>query len=137
MCFQTPTRDEGPTEYDPSKSYRIEHGSRIPWIVFNVDELITELRKFGFTSFTIIKRYKHFGGNSLRYLPKEFSEPSFPSSRTAVLAIKPEGLNQMQAEGGMFLEGVNFVAPENPVIPRYVEFSNRVWRRFNSIVRSS
>ena len=69
LCFQSPTRDTGATEYDVAKSCKFENGSWIPWIIFNVDELVEQLRKRGFIKVLMIKRYKNFGGTGMRYLP--------------------------------------------------------------------
>jgi hypothetical protein len=87
----------------------MENGSWVPWIVLNVHELIDQLNHRGFDKFFIITSYKRFAGNGERYLPKEFYEPGFGSARTAILAIKKDGMNQALNVDGSFTEDVTLI----------------------------
>jgi hypothetical protein len=72
LCFQTPTRDAGVTEYNPEKSCRLENGTWVPWIVFNLDELLDELRERGFERFLVLKACKDFSGGGKRFYQRNF-----------------------------------------------------------------
>lgn len=130
LCFQTPTRDYGQTEFDVEKSCRLENGVFIPWIVFNVDELLGHLRDQGFERFLVLKTYKQFAGGGNRYLPKEFFEPKTGSARTAICAIKrdvSEGLDHLQKEIEIVEVG------DETRIPLTISIMNKVFRRVQRV----
>jgi hypothetical protein len=132
LCLQTPTRDIGETEFDISKSCRLENGFWIPWIVFNFEELLDELRRRGFEKFLVAKSYKCFALGRHRFVPREFYLPGFPSSRTAILAIKSEGfVKKLLEEVDLETQAVRILRNEMRTIPRWLEHANLCWRRMH------
>ena len=130
LCFQTPTRDNGSTVYNPDQSCRLENGKWVPWIVFNINELIEELQKRGFDKFLVIKKYKKFAGNAPRFLPREFFEPNTGSSRTSVLAIRENSLVDEITSDQEMANDVNvIVSTPGPSVPYGVALLNSVYRR--------
>jgi hypothetical protein len=137
LCFQTPTRDLGSTEYDPDKSCRLENGSWIPWIVFNVSELVLEIQKRGFHKILLIKDYKKFAGNAPRFLPKEFFESDVGSARTAVLAIRKEGMNEILEVNKNLANDVTEVLSERaPRMPVLLKLANTGYRKWGMKTKS-
>ena len=132
LCFQTPTRDEGQTEIDPEKSCRLENGEWVPWIVFNLTELIDHLRGRGFTRFLIQKQYKQFAGNGPRYLPKDLFHDRTGTARTAILAIKSDQLEPELLLTGLFDKEITVNIPETEIrVPKVVRLLNWAHRRTN------
>jgi SAM-dependent methyltransferase len=129
LCFQTPTRDKGPTEYNVEKSCRLENGSWVPWIVFNTTELAEELKARGFCKVLLLKEYKSFAGNAPRFLPKEFFEMDIGSASSAVLAIRPEGLNNSIESSNLLAHDINeMIVKERSKIPIAVQLMNSIFR---------
>ena len=130
LVFQTPTRDRGDTEFDVSKSCRRQNNLWIPYIIWNVDQLVNELKKRGFTKILLIKSYKNLAGGGARFLPKEFYEPRIGSSRTVVLAIKDEGMSEELTLDPDLRDEVNLIKRiDRVVIPRSVRFLNWAYRK--------
>ena len=95
----------------------------MPWIVFNVDELLDILREHGFSKFLLIKQYKNFVGNGPRYLPKDLSVSG--TARTSILGIRNEGLNEDLQKVKLLENEVNFVnSTEEIKMPRFVRALN-------------
>ena len=130
LCFQTPTRDCGQTEFDVEKSCRLENGVWVPWIVFNVDELIGHLRDQGFERFLVLKTYKQFAGGGNRYLPREFFDPETGSARTAICAIKhgvSDGLDRLQKE-------IEIIKVQDETrIPLIISIMNKLFRKIQRV----
>jgi len=126
LCFQTPTRDAGVTEYNPEKSCRLENGTWVPWIVFNLDELLDELRERGFERFLVLKACKDFSGGGKRFLPKEFFEPAVGSARTAICAIKKDVSYGLEG----YERRVHIEKTTGQVkIPTTITLMNKIWRK--------
>ena len=131
LCFQTPTRDLGPTEYDPEKSCRLENGAWVPWIVFNAGELVSEIQRRGFHKILLIKSYKKFAGNAPRFLPKEFFESDIGSARTAVLAIREEGMNKDLERNRNLTNDITEVLSDKAVkMPTVLKLANTAYRKW-------
>jgi hypothetical protein len=89
--------------------------------MFNVDELLAELRQRGFDRFLIIKLPSRFAGNAPRFLPRDFYEPDFPSARSAFLCIKNWSSDHPLADDPMLQDTVNIAAPVPPLLtPRLI-----------------
>ena len=107
----------------------MENDSKIPWVVFNLDELIDHLRKQGFIKILVVRQYKNFVGNGPRYLPEDLLTSG--TARTSILGIRNEGLNE-DLQGVKLLESeVNFVSSVKDIrIPRSVRALNTLHQYF-------
>lgn len=107
LLFYDRTRDIGKTEYDYEKSCCYENGYWIPFIVFNVSEMVNYLLTLGFVKIVVIKNYNEFAGKADRYLPKDLYGKQAKTARTTFLAIREEGLEGLNLSGPLFLEKIN------------------------------
>jgi SAM-dependent methyltransferase len=79
------TRDAGASVLDPDRSCAFLHGKWIPYMVLNVDELVSCITAVRPVEEIIIqKSYEILGGESRRFLPKECYYPETGTAATAV-----------------------------------------------------
>lgn len=87
------TKDKGDTVLDPKLSCQYYCGQWVPYMIFNIDELILFISKnVIFESLHIYKKYTILGGNYGRYLPKDCYYSQTGTSETAIgikVANKP------------------------------------------------
>ena len=130
LCFQTPTRDQGVTEFDVEKSCRLENGVWVPWIVFNLDELLDHLKEQGSERFLVLKTYKQFSGGGNRFLPRECFDPRTGSARTAICAVKrgvSKGLDSLE-------EDIEIIRTRDETrIPLMITVINKVFRKIQRV----
>jgi len=79
------TRDQGITVVDPETSCQYQYGQWVPYIVFNVQEVIATIRETDpCKRIVLLKDYQLLGGYNGRYLPKDCYEPATGTALTVV-----------------------------------------------------
>ena len=96
LILRTPTRDKGKTVLDVNNSFQLLYEPEIiPFIVFNIDELLKFISKDErVVSIKINKIYKVWGGERKRFLEKDLYFKETGGSRTTLLIEfndKPRG----------------------------------------------
>ncbi len=93
LIFRTRTRDRGPTEWDPEKSCQFHYDGWMPYVVINLDELISHLRKsLPDAEIEVWRNHMILGGQHNRYLPKDCYLESTGTAETAV-RVRLAGMN--------------------------------------------
>lgn len=85
LIMRCRTRDLGATVWDPDESCQYNWGQWTPYIVINVDDLVTHIRAQAPAA--EIRIWKHrliLGGHHNRYLPKDCYLPETATAETAV-----------------------------------------------------
>jgi SAM-dependent methyltransferase len=79
------TRDVGPTEWDPERSCQYHYDGWMPYIVINVDELVSAVRlEAPEAEIRLIHNHMVLGGLHARYLPKECYVQETRTAETAL-----------------------------------------------------
>lgn len=93
VALRLRTRDAGRTLWDPEQSCQWHYGRYwVPYIVINVEELVSYLKSLSFVAKIVIsRRYEALGGHTGRHLPKELFDPKSGSAETAVWIGKGPG----------------------------------------------
>ena len=81
------TRDHGETEFDISKSCQMHYDSFwMPYIVLNVEELISHIKKNNnVVKIKINKSYEPLGGHNKRFLPKDLYFKKTGTAETSMM----------------------------------------------------
>jgi len=89
LIIRTRTRDVGPTELDPERSCQYHYGGWMPYIVFNMQELIERIREEAPASEVVVRRHHVvLGGRYHRFLPKELYLKETGTAESAVGVFK-------------------------------------------------
>ena len=89
LILRTRTRDEGATVTDPESSCQFQYGGWVPYIVFNVPELVDLLReRCPEAEIVLLRNHMVLGGKENRFLPKECYLPKTGTAETAVGLFK-------------------------------------------------
>ncbi len=79
------TRDVGATEWDPDRSCQYHYEGWMPYIVINLDELISRIRTVRPASEVVVYRHRMvLGGQVNRFLPKDCYRLETGTAETAV-----------------------------------------------------
>ena len=79
------TRDVGPTELDPEKSCQYHYHGWTPYIVMNVDEVLSCIqREVPQGEIVLYRHYTVLGGRVNRFLPKDCYLPETKTAETAI-----------------------------------------------------
>lgn len=85
LILRTRTRDKGPTVLDAEISCQYHYQGWMPYIVLNIDELISQLQRLAPGSeLLLIRNHQVLGGKENRYLPRECYLPETGTAETAV-----------------------------------------------------
>lgn len=83
------TRDKGDTVLDPELSCQWHYNHWVPYIIFNIDELVEQVcRLIPVERMSIIKSYTQLGGWHNRFLPKECYYPETGTAETAIFILR-------------------------------------------------
>lgn len=87
LILRLRTRDDGKTEYDINKSCQLHYDKYwMPYIVLNINELISHLKKNKkIKKIEINKSFEVLGGNVNRYLPKDLYFQKAGGSETVII----------------------------------------------------
>ncbi len=89
VVIRTRTRDHGTTELDVERSCQYHYGGWMPFLVFNIDELIARIRKVSPESEVVAYRHHMtLGGKHNRFVPKELYLKETGCAETAVGIFK-------------------------------------------------
>ncbi len=85
LVLRTRTRDRGPTVLDPESSCQYHYRGWMPYIVFNIEELIDQIRRrIPDCEVILYRNHMVLGGVGNRFLPKECYLPETGTAETAV-----------------------------------------------------
>jgi SAM-dependent methyltransferase len=85
------TRDKGSTELDPDVSCQFVYGQWVPYMILNVDEMISAIRDvLPNCGISIVKNYMILGGQVNRFLPKACYYEETGTAETAVCIMNNE-----------------------------------------------
>lgn len=91
LILRTRTRDRGESVLDPETSCQYHYGGWIPYLIFNLEELIGEIRRnLPRSQITLYRNRMILGGLKSRYLPKDCYLPETGTAETA-LAVQIHG----------------------------------------------
>lgn len=101
------TRDIGPTELNVEASCQMHYDAYwMPYIVFNVDELIEHIIGQGrVTGITLNRSYEVLGGKVGRFLPKDLYFSSAGGAETSLMVQFGDGKKRPNIQYDSFLEG--------------------------------
>ena len=86
LIIRLRTRDHGETEFDVSKSCQAYDNYWLPYIVLNIDELISYIKsKNNVIKVTINKSYDVLGGQHSRFLPKDLYFEKTGTAETSIM----------------------------------------------------
>lgn len=89
IIFRCRTRDIGQTEWNPDLSCQYHYGGWMPYIVINLDDLISYMRGEASRSEVVVYRnHVVLGGQYNRYLPKECYLKATGTAETAIGVFK-------------------------------------------------
>jgi SAM-dependent methyltransferase len=90
--LRTRTRDVGSTEMDPERSCQYHYDGWMPYLVFNLDELIERILALAPGAEIVVQRHHMvLGGRQARFLPRDCYLPGTGTAETAVaIALKTE-----------------------------------------------
>jgi len=89
LILRCRTRDVGETEYDPEQSCQYHYGGWMPYIVSNLDELISHIRGQAPEAEIVVYRHRMvLGGQHNRCLPKDCYLKETGTAETAVGVFK-------------------------------------------------
>jgi hypothetical protein len=125
VFFRLRTRDVGPTVLDPVLSCQWHYGSWVPYMVLNVDELVSAMTAAApLEEIVIVKRYECLGGHHGRFLPKETYDPHTGTAETAVFARRRKS-NSDQEPRVVIRTSDDSISR----MPKWVSLAERVRRR--------
>ena len=89
LVIRCRTRDHGPTELDPEHSCQYHYGGWMPYIVMNLDEMISYIReKASRSEIVVYRNHMILGGQNNRYLPKDCYLKATGTAETAIGVFK-------------------------------------------------
>jgi len=95
MILRTRTRDQGETVLDPELSCQWHYNHWVPYIVFNLDELVERIcTLIPVQRIQVLKRYEPLGGRHDRFLPKECYYPETGTAETALCIVRGQRAGQ-------------------------------------------
>ena len=85
LFLRTRTRDEGETVLDPNQSCQYHYNGWMPYVVFNLDELVRQIQQRSPSAEVVVLRnHMVLGGRENRFLPKECYLPQTGTAESAV-----------------------------------------------------
>ena len=85
VILRTRTRDAGPTVMDPERSCQYHYDGWMPYLVFNLQDLIDRIKLVAPQAECVVRRHHMIlGGRENRFLPKECYLPATGTAETTI-----------------------------------------------------